>query len=238
MKESDIANFLKSQPEMKIVPSKQEGTIFAGTFKCTANHDRHGSIDISYSLEITVPWDYPHNLPKVREKGDKIPQTPDFHVNPDGTLCLTNPLRMNIALQDEPSLETYIGCFLVPYLYAVTLKLNGYRNGKWVFGELEHGDKGLQRDIIDLFGAKDSRQCLEILRLLKTEKYQSDLEECPCGCKCRLYQCGFRHDMAHWRRYFDKKTYVTKYLVRNKSSHGRAHQWATSKKIPAFPLGS
>lgn len=77
---------------MKISP----GTEFRikGKFKFRATVADNNEIEDYYQIEITIPNNYPRDLPIIKEVGRKIPRDGTFHVNPDESLCLGSPLRL------------------------------------------------------------------------------------------------------------------------------------------------
>ncbi len=103
---------------------------FAGDFPAQ-------SIEDEYEIAMTVPKDYPINLPEVWETGDRIPL--DYHKNPDKSLCLGAPLAVKTKFNEEPTLS-FVSKSLIPFLYSFSFY---DQHGCLPFGELSHGAKGL-----------------------------------------------------------------------------------------------
>src|SRR6218665_945041 len=108
---------------MSVRPSPGESLLLRGRFAFTAQSEQRGLITDSYALSIDVPRDFPKMLPSVTETEQKIPRNGDFHVNPNGTLCLGSPLRLLVKVNSEPTLTGFAYKCLVPYLFAISKKL-------------------------------------------------------------------------------------------------------------------
>lgn len=169
-----------------------------GKFRFKANVSGNDEIDDSYKLEILVPDKFPRALPKVKETGGKIPRDGNFHVNPDGTLCLGSPLRLLSKVHSVPNLTGFADKCLVPYLYAVSHKLMS--SGDFVFGELDHGDQGIVDDYSVLLGLKERHHITQAIRLLGIKKRMANKRVCPCGCGKRLGACPIHHKLNEFRK--------------------------------------
>jgi hypothetical protein len=159
--------------------------------------DKHGQITDEYSLTIKVPRDFPKSLPRVTETADKIPRTGEFHVNPDGTLCLGSPLRLLVNISTSPTLVGFAEKCLIPHLFAISHKLQ--YGGSLPFGELAHGLPGILIDYMDLFKLERPEQAFRALQLLGLKKRRANKHACPCGCKRRLAKCQFNVRMQKFR---------------------------------------
>ncbi|WP_394530779.1 ubiquitin-conjugating enzyme family protein [Priestia aryabhattai] len=190
--------FLKDYPDMSFSPMKGSELFLRGTLKFKARFQGTQPIEDKYELEIAVPENFPYELPKVRELEQKIPRDLNHHINPDDTLCLGSPLRMIMKLYKSPTLNTYAEECLIPYLYAVSYKLQN--GGDFVFGELEHGGKGLISDYLDILNLDKSEQVIKSLSLLSMKKRVANKKICPCGCYKKLGSCIFHLKMNELRK--------------------------------------
>lgn len=202
--------FLNDYPEMSFGPIKNEEISIKGTFRFRASHEGLPNIEDSYELEILVPKGFPHELPKVKELGGKIPRDYNYHINPDDTLCVGSPLRIIMKLKESATLNTYAEECLVPYLYAVSYKLRN--GGDFVFGELEHGIKGIINDYCDILGLTTSKQVAQALLLLTMKKRLANKKPCPCECGKRLGVCDFRYKLNSLRM-VASRTFFKKHLL-------------------------
>jgi|SRR5690625_1016883 len=183
--------FLEDYPELSFKPLDGRNIILQGDFKFKANVNGFPSIKDSYELKIVIPENFPFNLPEVTEIGGKIPKEAEFHTNFDGTLCLGTPLRVFKELSKSSNINIYSDKFLVPYLYAVSHKLQ--YGGEFIFGELSHGSLGIIEDYCDLLGLKKREQVIYALKLLCIGKKEANKRTCPCGCDVRLSSCNDTH---------------------------------------------
>lgn len=76
----------------------------------------------NFAIRISFPGSYPKALPVTWEIGERIPRNAEHHVNPDGDLCLGNPLRIRLAVAHHPSPANFIEMFVVPFLCGISVK--------------------------------------------------------------------------------------------------------------------
>jgi len=193
-----LNQFLDDYPGMSTAPYSDFGLCLRGIFRFKAGVSDGEKIEDCYKLEIIVPGKFPRALPKVKEIGDKIPKDGNFHINPDGTLCLGSPLSLLKKIYIFQNLNGFINKCLVPYLYAVSLKLRN--GGSFVFGELAHGDQGIVDDYSELLGLTNRSQIAQAFHLLGVKKRVANKRPCPCGCRKKLGACSFHHKMNAFRK--------------------------------------
>lgn len=193
-----LSQFLGDYPGMSITPYSGDDTYIRGKFWFKANVSGCDEIVDSYKLEIIVPNKFPQALPKVKETAGKIPRDGNYHVNPDGTLCLGSPLRLLKKIHSVPSLNGFTGKCLVPYLYAVSYKLRN--GGDFLFGELAHGDQGIVDDYSTILGLQEQSQVTQAIKLLGVKKRIANKKPCPCGCGKRLGICSLHNKLNEFRK--------------------------------------
>ncbi|WP_316348108.1 hypothetical protein [Desulfuromonas acetoxidans] len=194
---NSLSQFLSDYPGMSTAPYSDAGVCLRGKFRFKADVKGGNEVEDFYKLEIVIPHKYPLALPRVKEIGGKIPRDGNFHINPDGTLCLGSPLRLLKKIYSATDFNVFIDKCLVPYLYAVSYKL--MHGGKFVFGELAHGDQGIVDDYSDMLGLQERHQIAQSLRLLGMKKRIANKKTCPCGCGKRLGACSFHHKLNAFR---------------------------------------
>ena len=197
-KDIGLDEFLREYPSMAIRPSTAAGLRLKGRFRFSADHPSGGLLTDDFSVEIAVPASFPRDLPVVTETGGRIPRPGEFHVNGDGSLCLGSYLRLLDKISGEPTLCGFASRCLVPYLYAVSLKLKG--GGALVFGELPHYGPGMLQDYAQLFSLTTMERAHKALILLTEKKRLANKRPCPCGCKLRLGRCRFRYRLLRFRK--------------------------------------
>jgi hypothetical protein len=191
-----ITRFLKDYPGMAISPSRGTDMQLKGYFSFSAKLRGATEICDTYHLQISIPQLFPKKIPKVTEIDLKIPRDGEYHINPDNTLCLGSPLRLMYKISERPNLVGFAESCLVPYLYAVSYKL---QSGDFPLGELAHGNQGIVIDYLDLFGLDNSEQVIQTLNLLGMKKRVANKAPCPCGCERRLGKCSFNQKLNKYR---------------------------------------
>jgi hypothetical protein len=190
--------FLTDYPGMAIRPSGNTAFRLKGKFEFSAEHPVHGKVADAYQLQINIPAGFPRELPEVMETGGRIPRLGEYHVNGDGSLCLGSHLRLLIKLNATPTLSGFATSCLIPYLYAISLKLKN--GGKLVFGELAHYGPGMLQDYAQLFMLGSTDQARYALSLLGMKKRIANKQPCPCGCSVRLGRCRFNRRLLPFRK--------------------------------------
>lgn len=183
---------------MAIRPSPDVALRLRGKFEFSAKHPVHGVVTDAFHLQIDVPVGFPRELPEVTEIGGRIPRLGQFHVNGDGSLCLGSHLRLLIKLNAAPTLSGFASSCVIPYLYAISLKLK--YGGKLVFGELAHYGPGMLQDYAQMFALCTTEQVRYVLVLLGLKKRIANKKRCPCGCGVRLGRCRFNHRLLPFRK--------------------------------------
>lgn len=187
-----ISELLDKYHRLALAPSTEEYIVIKGKISLNHTYKNANPIEDTYELLIKVPSNFPKSIPVILETGNKIPKLNDNHVNPDGTLCLGTPLKLQLFLVKYPSLVDFVERVLIPHLYAVSNKLNG---GEFIFGELAHGSAGELSDYEDILGVKGVVAVKNALNSLKSYKKRiANKKVCPCGCGRRLGKC-----MVHFK---------------------------------------
>ncbi len=192
-----VEEFLSDYPGMAIKPATLSKLVLKGVFSFTATTKNKIIVTDSYRLDIKVPFNFPHDLPDVSEIDNKIPQEPEYHVNPDGTLCLGSPLRQLWLIAKKPTMTGFAENCIVPYLYSISYKLK--HGGELPWGDLDHGLPGERSDYIDLLGVKTIAQVIYVLKLLGMKKRRANKKMCPCGCGKRVGVCRYNYKLKEFR---------------------------------------
>jgi len=193
-----LDRFLEEQPYMNIKLGSKPGLVIEGKFCFSAESADRERITDSYELALEIPERFPKAVPRVTECAYRIPRTPAFHVNADGSLCLGSPLRLLLKVTEHASLPGFAATCLVPYLYGISHKFK--HGGKLPFGELDHGPQGKFADYADLFGLEGPNAARRAWELLCMKKRIANKQPCPCGCGRRLGKCEFNWTIRKFRR--------------------------------------
>lgn len=182
---------------MSLGPIRDSSTVLKGVFAFSAQLRGCIAITDSYHLQIVVPKSFPKAIPKVTELGRKIPRDGKHHVNQDdNSLCLGSPLRLLGKIFEKPNLVGFAESCLVPYLYAISHKL---QHGTFPFSELRHGEQGIVDDYLELFGLRKIEQVITAITLIGTKKRIANKKPCPCDCGLRLGKCRLHFKLNKYR---------------------------------------
>lgn len=205
-----LDDFLREQPFMSLRPSRGEFLFIEGDFHFIAESAGLPRLEGSYNLCISVPPNFPKDLPTVTEIGGKIPRAGLHHVNRnDGTLCLGSPMRLMAKLQEEPTLQGFSKNCIVPYLYAMTATLQYDR--RFPFGELPHGTPGELADYQTLLNLNSKTEVPHAINCILKKKRIANKLRCPCECGRRLGVCHFNQTIKSFRRLIPKRWLKAKF---------------------------
>lgn len=200
-----IRAFIDLHPGMALRPAGGSALNLVGTFRFSATSDKYPTITDTFQLRISVPSAFPRELPQVFEAGGRIPKGGDYHVNPDGSLCLGSRLRLLWKVSQAPTLLGYAESCIVPYLFAISHKLT--YGGPLPFGELAHGLPGELSDCAEIFRVKSAHQAETVIRYLGIKKRRANKLACPCQCGLRLGKCRFNWRLREFRNMASRSWY-------------------------------
>jgi hypothetical protein len=194
---------------MSLAPSRTAKTVLSGQFSFRRTYQGTNEISEVYEIRVQVDVGFPKVPPIIEEIGRKIKRTAEYHVNPDGSLCLGSPIRLRAILANEPTLCAFVEKCLVPYLYAMTYKMR--HGGKLIFGELAHGDSGEIEDYETLFQVRGKGAVLNALKALSLKKRIANKRQCPCNCGQRLGKCRTHKVLNPFRKIYPRCSYAAIY---------------------------
>ena len=205
-----LDEFRRAYPGMVVRPTADAQLLrLVGEFAFAAEAPRLPRIDDVYELELRIPLDFPHQLPRVFECGERIPA--DFHRYADGSLCLGSRLRLYCEVAQERSLLGYAQRCLIPYLYGWSYR---ERFGALPWGDLEHGHKAALGDYCQLLDAPDRESCFGLVHMLSLRLRVANKRPCPCRSGQRLGRCHNRRlnpmRLVPTRAWFRKEHYAIK----------------------------
>jgi hypothetical protein len=191
---------------MRLEPLGSDASlVVSGKIQLNHKYQNYPTIACWMNLRLTIPSEYPRVPPVLEEIGGVIPKNGDFHVNPDGTICLGSPFRLHIALAKDSCINKFYQIFFIPYAYAALLKLQ--HNIDFIFGELSHGSKGELEDFSDIFCVEDKESVVACLKALSQKKRIANKCTCPCGCGKRLGACKIHYTINQYRNLVPRKQY-------------------------------
>lgn len=182
-----IDELLAKYSGLRLMPGPPGWVKLAGGLAFGAEGPSKERIDDEYQIELSIPDQFPDQLPAVRETAGRIP--PSYHKLDDGALCLGSPTSLRLILTASPSLLRFVERCVIPYLYG---RSHFERHGTLPFGELRHGEAGIRQDFASLFGTNCEETIPEFVRLAAMRKRQANKQACPCGSRRRLGRCHHR----------------------------------------------
>lgn len=181
-----------------------------GQFAFVATDAKEGSVQESFELQIDITKKFPKDLPTVTETGGRIPRNSSNHIYQDGSFCLGSPLGLMLRLSKAPTLNGFVETCIVPYLFAISLKLQ--RGKPLVYGELDHGANGILRDYLEILRLRTFQQVRDALTLLGMKKRMANKFPCPCGCRRRLGRCKFNYTIKKFRNVASRSWHKQQFL--------------------------
>lgn len=172
-------------PGLRLKSCDNGYAIYSGKIAFTADYEGRGLIDDEFEVEVIFPLTVTDKVPKAKEIGGRIPHDFDFHVYPDGRMCLGAPLGLRRKYIEQPTLHAFIDDMLIPFLYSFSFK---EKHGYMPFGELSHGGKGIAEYYREFFETDSDLAVLELLKIIAADNYRGHMP-CPCGSGERLRKC-------------------------------------------------
>lgn len=201
----ELEKFLEFYPQMSLAPSNNEEYVVKGTLSLDIRDDSYGNIKDDFLIKIVIPKSFPKEIPTVYEMGERFPKTLDNHTFSDSSLCLGSPMSLKKRIRDKPTLDGFINSCVVPFFYAIALKLQGEKN--FVFGELYHGIEGIIQDYLDVFGLRYIDQVIDLLDILSLKPNSGNKKKCPCGCNCIVTKCSLHKKIVEYRDVMTRKEF-------------------------------
>jgi hypothetical protein len=167
----------EKHPDLRLVMDGNRPT-FRGSFQIVND----GEVIDRFSIEITFP-DGITKLPRIREIGGRIPQTPDRHVYDNGAICTEVPELT--LLRGKYSLVSYLDGPVRNYFLGQLLIEQGER---WPFGEWAHGKAGLLQAYAEILGVSGEPEIRRFLDCLGHKKVKGHWP-CPCANGKQLRAC-------------------------------------------------
>ncbi|MCB9871501.1 MAG: hypothetical protein H6837_16715 [Planctomycetes bacterium] len=142
----------------------------------------------AFQLEIALSSRVPKVAPRVFETAGRIPAK--YHKLDDGSLCLSSPLRVTLALRTTPRLLPFFEDFVIAYLYRYA-HIEKFKKDPWP--DIKHSVADLIGDYARLLGASTHRMCLGYLELLGMKRRIANKKPCPCGSGVCVARCRQHH---------------------------------------------
>ncbi|XZK30983.1 hypothetical protein ACSXCN_05565 [Clostridium perfringens] len=154
-----------------------------------------------FCVEITIPNEYPLDIPTIKEVGGKIDRR-YHHINYNGTLCLATETEIKLEFNKGLTLIEWIERYVIPYLFSYCYYK---RYNVFPFGERSHGMEGIFEFYKDLFEVDSKIQCINLLNYICNKNYRGH-DLCPCNSGRKVRSCH-RYIVIKSKEVDDKKIF-------------------------------
>ena len=140
----------------------------------------------NFSLEISIPSNFPDGIPSVRTTDNRI-RTDNYkgHAYPDGRFCLETDTEIAAFLHDCPNLLAFLKRYLDTYLCGF---LYYQKHKQLPFSEHKHGSDGLMDYYCKLFETTDLDIARSLLACVVIKNLKGHIH-CPCQSGKRYRDC-------------------------------------------------
>lgn len=140
-----------------------------------------------FELKILISWNYPIDLPEVKETTGRVARTKYEHIYRDGRLCLGATCDLIDCVQSSHSLLEYLDKVISSYFFGF-LYFEEYGVAP-PFGERSHGYVGLKEAYKERYGVIDDIPLYNLLYTFGSGLPLRGHVLCPCGSGKRLRDC-------------------------------------------------
>lgn len=151
--------------------------------------DGNGFKHDEYEVRIMIPSNFPKIMPLLFEIGGKIRHTPEFHINPDGSCCLTVPAKEVLILRNGLTVLDFIKKHAIPFLANHTYK---QRFGEYAAGEYSHGLDGIIEFYFEVFNSNNLKIVIDGLEASIFSKIPERNSLCFCGSGTKYKKCHMK----------------------------------------------
>lgn len=177
----EALKLLTDYPRLGLI-SKDNRTVLGGDFEL---YDESNTFLDSYKVEICPTDAYPYQFPLVYEIGKKLPINIDWHVYPDGHLCIKTIPEEQITCARGITLKYFLEEELKPYLFnQVHRRTFGYYKS-----ERSHGMRGVLEFYEGFFKTRDLLEIVSLLTFIATGNEPGRSSECFCNRDVLYRKC-------------------------------------------------
>lgn len=151
--------------------------------------DEFGKKWDQYEVKIIYPHEFPKKVPVMFETGGRIPREPDYHVNSDGSCCLSVPALEMILLSKGINTINFIRELAIPYLANQTYKR---KKGHFAGEEFAHGAGGIYQFYSEVFQTQNSVLIISLLGKIIINQLPGRNNPCPCNSGAKYKKCHLK----------------------------------------------
>jgi len=139
-----------------------------------------------YSIEITIPSNYPFECPKLYEVSTKIPRNDDRHINKYGLACVEIEQKILLRLKKGLSILNFIEEYVHKYFcWQLRYDAGDFENLK----EWSHNDGGTLEFYMEVFSTEDIYEIVKFLQIIIEGKLPRRNDSCICGKEKNYKRC-------------------------------------------------
>lgn len=148
----------------------------------------------SYMIDITVPHNFPKEIPEVREIGNEIPRISDRHTGPGGIACLCFRDAIFLFWNEKSTILDFMKTFVEPFfLWQIEFEVTGGKNKEKAFKHFTDGAIQFYGEILHM---EDTRAILKFIDLMAKKKVRVSWN-CFCGSGKKIKDCHFKLIMEY-----------------------------------------
>lgn len=181
--EEDKNATLAANPGLRFEGKIKLGYKFGGIF-LLKNHN--SELIESFDIEIIVPKKYPNVFPFVFLKDNKVERIEEFHISPEGLICLEHTYICNALAYSGIRLYDFINYYLAKYFSWILVKKYGdsSRLEEWA-----HQGSGTKQLFETLLGTTDKDKILNFVSNYCNVQKSRRNDKCYCGSNKKLKKC-------------------------------------------------
>lgn len=177
----------------KLLPPEKLGEVFVVKGSIDVIDDEGGYWD-TYQVNITIPSNYPLELPILNEISGKIERHEDWH-NRNGICCLATNAKMFYVLGENISLINRLDKFAHPFLanHVYRVKTGSYANK-----EYDHGTEGIIQGYCEIFEVTETYEVINKLKQVCGLQKLGRNDPCFCNSGKKYKKCFLENPSEHY----------------------------------------
>lgn len=149
-------------------------------------HDDRGALQGSFEIEVTIPSNYPHGFPVLKELSKKIERTLDRHIGPSGVICEEIDQKEKIIASKGITIKEYFDQYVFKHFcWQLIYEEEGNKN----LQEWSHFGDGTLQFYREELSTDDTNFVERTLEALVSNTLPGRNEKCICGSNRKTKFC-------------------------------------------------
>lgn len=150
--------------------------------------DSKNTILDNFKIDIQVPYNFPQEIPEVRETGNRIPVIPDRHFENDGKACLCFRDATFLYWNEKSTIIDFMEKLVEPFfLWQIEYEVSGGKNKDKAYA---HGLDGAVQFYKEILSTDDIKAVYQFIEYLTKKKIKGHWN-CYCGSGKKMRDCHF-----------------------------------------------